>query len=1333
MRCEISSLYFLSRLAGCLFAAFFTLGASCAATWSPKEFDFAVDTPDQDALFPQPPSVLVDETNEQLSVVVEYGEYDEHVAKRSADNWAKWSSRRSTFEGARDLAIVQSAAGKADEALQLMDEAAQLAGQNFEPLREIDLLRSLAALRARDPAGASTYAERACAPPILAPLNSLCVHLLAIAASTSADRNRAALRMRILRDASLPEPLKALPREPRWDALRAAYFDVLRFLYKQVATTRDQDQAAANITASFLRGFTNSLRGSGATSDEAWNAFRQLLGLESLHDNFERALFWLELFRRQVIVRFENGPEDISERKLYVEEHLASMYLRTGNLAEADASVRSARELIGRTVDPVMQHALLFYFANLLDVPGSGDYAIRHFAEVWTWAAEFRRARGEDPPPRKRSFSERFGTLGSVTGGNAFDLNAEPKPSDEERPEILQYAAGLRLTVLYLAAGDLRRFDQYRGETRELALVLDRRIGERPLHLCLLDIVTGDAIRRFSNDQPRLEQAREMLADVKRQIETKLTFPGGDPFALRAAWMALADKIERKGGSYSYNTSMPIGRRLTTRLYAALGRVYAAQGQWDESQRTLDEALIASVVENTVGGLPLEQATLNVDIARVAENRGDFDRVKVAAHEALLSLALANGKSLDFAAALATQSSFFLSNGDYYGAELGLRRAIAIHEGLGKENDRKLAEYRGMLAGVYLTEKDPEAAVHLAGQAVETIARYAREQWTRSEVQAMDIVLRAGYEWHAGSPDVARAALSSRFFETAQRRTMNQAGVALDAVMRRAALTDPGLRALVQEREEFDRQRYVLDQQFEEAFATSSAAENTATRDRVNAEIIRLDAEIAARNRAIDPRLLALSAPAPVAVDEVKRRLNDDEALVLFVATSAEVFVWAVTKSQNPRWARVQGGIDELSRRIQALRCGLDEEQWRAASRADRCARLLGLSEFPAKSRPLPFRLDLAHELYVALFGPIEDLIKDKQILVVPSGPLTSLPFNVLVTATPETALPTGFDGYRNVAWLGRAQAITVLPAVASLRALGAVGRAPDDYIGYGDPLLTGDAAVCRHAQLPTRCPAVASASAAGPVVVAASGDGRATVGGRGGRGSADLDQVYARQAASRAVVERVRSLCPLPDTAYEISCVAERFSENSRLIRLGAAATKSDIKKLSVDGALARYRIVHFATHGLLAGDVAALARTQGEPALVMTPPDRPQDADDNGLLTASEIAQLKLNADWVVLSACNTAAGDGLGAEALSGLARAFFFAQARALLVSHWPVYSDAAVRLTTSAFAELDRNPRAERAEALRSAMIELMDDDRPDSENAHPSVWAPFVVVGEGAR
>jgi len=111
--------------------------------------------------------------------------------------------------------------------------------------------------------------------------------------------------------------------------------------------------------------------------------------------------------------------------------------------------------------------------------------------------------------------------------------------------------------------------------------------------------------------------------------------------------------------------------------------------------------------------------------------------------------------------------------------------------------------------------------------------------------------------------------------------------------------------------------------------------------------------------------------------------------------------------------------------------------------------------------------------------------------------------------------------------------------------------------------------------------------------------------------------------------------------------------------------------------------------------------------------------------------VAQLKLNADWVVLSACNTIAGDKPGAEALSGLARAFFYAGARALLVTHWPVASNAATRLTISTFDAIKSDASIGRAEALRRAMLAYL-NDASDPSNAYPAFWGPFELVGDGS-
>ena len=134
-------------------------------------------------------------------------------------------------------------------------------------------------------------------------------------------------------------------------------------------------------------------------------------------------------------------------------------------------------------------------------------------------------------------------------------------------------------------------------------------------------------------------------------------------------------------------------------------------------------------------------------------------------------------------------------------------------------------------------------------------------------------------------------------------------------------------------------------------------------------------------------------------------------------------------------------------------------------------------------------------------------------------------------------------------------------------------------------------------------------------------------------------------------------------------------------------------------------------------------------EPGLILTPPNIATEGDD-GYLSASEITNLKLDADWVILSACNTAAGSTEGAEALSGLARAFFYAGARALLVSHWAVASEATVKLITGTVGRMVPDRSVGRAEAMRQSMLALI--DKGEADEAHPAFWAPFVVVGEGA-
>jgi CHAT domain-containing protein len=352
--------------------------------------------------------------------------------------------------------------------------------------------------------------------------------------------------------------------------------------------------------------------------------------------------------------------------------------------------------------------------------------------------------------------------------------------------------------------------------------------------------------------------------------------------------------------------------------------------------------------------------------------------------------------------------------------------------------------------------------------------------------------------------------------------------------------------------------------------------------------------------------------------------------------------------------------------------------------------------------------------LYRDLFGGIEDFIQGKRLLIVPSGALTRLPFEVLVTAKPDETLPRS-DAYKKAEWLGQRQAITILPSVSSFKALHSAkaSEAPEPFAGFGNPLLTGLDGTDKSAWAKQECGKTAPPKLSRFASIVAS-----------------IASLFRGGAID---VENLRRQPPLPETADELCAVGRGLGVPeaglSKAIYLGERASVSRVKALSRSGDLARARVVHFATHGLLAGETAMFAKNKAEPALLLTPPAEASE-EDNGLLTASEVAQLNINADWVVMSACNTAGGAAEGAEALSGLARAFFYAGARALLVSHWYVDSEAAVAITTGAVKAMKAEPGIGRAEALRRAEVELI---ARGGRFAHPSVWAPFVLVGNGEQ
>jgi len=511
----------------------------------------------------------------------------------------------------------------------------------------------------------------------------------------------------------------------------------------------------------------------------------------------------------------------------------------------------------------------------------------------------------------------------------------------------------------------------------------------------------------------------------------------------------------------------------------------------------------------------------------------------------------------------------------------------------------------------------------------------------------------------------------------------------------RAAITNPDLKDLVRREQDAQKQISALYGVLSNAMVDGGGSDSRQLRvaiDDLRVARAALMEEIEGRF----PEYASIINPKPATIEQARAALGADEAVVAFYVADSRTYGWSFGKAGPVAFAATDLGLEDLDDTVAELRAALDPQ---AAT----------LGEIP------PFDTVLAHDLYKTLLGPVEAGWKPaRHLLVVADGPLGHLPLSVLPTK-PVTVAPDAdllFAEYRDVPWLAKTHATMVLPSVtslATLRALPAGDPARKAFAGFGDPWFNAEQAK--------------EAAAEKPVEVAM----------RGGLQVRGLP--LKRRSVPSGTAEdsyTLKDLPRLPDTAAEVRSIAAALAADASTdVFLGGRANETTVKTLG----LGDRKVLAFATHGLVPGELDGLT----QPALALSAPQLSDGAGaDDGLLTMDEIMALKLDADWVVLSACNTAAGDGGGAEAISGLGRAFFYAGARAILATGWPVETTSARKLTETLFARQAEDPSLSRADGLNAAQTEMISTGAAiDGQGkhvfayAHPIFWAPFMLVGDG--
>lgn len=728
-------------------------------------------------------------------------------------------------------------------------------------------------------------------------------------------------------------------------------------------------------------------------------------------------------------------------------------------------------------------------------------------------------------------------------------------------------------------------------------------------------------------------------------------------------------------------------------------------GRYDEAEKLYKQSL--KLTKSVYGGEHPDYARVLSNLASLYQDKNrlkDSESLQLSALQ-IQEATLPNGH-VDIALSMNNLAGLYASQGRFKEAEALFERSSRIELKVRGEAHPRLASSLSSLAAFYYNSGETEKSHKLYRKVLAINSERLTLGLVSSQslptpamrMQSLDylgFLVRQDQLTEQDFKDAMIAMQISRRSET--ERAFRQLAERL------AATSKTDLAAMVRTRQNVREEIIKLELQLLDAYGLEAVSDRETAFERLTGEIERLQQQETRLQETLVQRFpdyAEFEGSRLAELDELEQVLLPGEAALAWVLGERESYLLIVRADRGARLRPLSLSQAEIAKRVERLHQALD------------------LAHPSHEGEFVPFPAAGAFELFKRLFGANWrfDLEGIERLVLVPEGPLTRLAFPALLTAAPDRAefSPSSLS-YRDAQWLARHFAVSVVPSLSTLTILR--GDLPDrqstePFLGVGDPLLDDHPAKTRGAQ----------GSAAGQSFSV--------------RAVPSTKQTQAVDVSPESLrklrLERIRQQPSLTDTADELRRIAKLLGAKEDSLLLREAATEQRVKQSPLE----RYRILSFATHGVLAGELGKGI----EPGLILTPPAEATEVDD-GFLSLSEVAELELSADWVVLSACNTAApasesdsgpdassAAGGVSEGLTGLAKAFTYAGAKALLVSHWAVASGPNVELMETIFRGY-RDQKLSRAEAHRHAMLAMLEAEDPLYH--HPSIWAPFVLVGDG--